>query len=378
MTMHRYQTDTDLNIYIHGNCQAPALSALISETMGENVLVTSNQVYSIDTETEKDNFTKTIKNADIIFTQPVSENYRDVEWLSSSWIRENCRQDATIITFPVIYHRGQLPQCFPLSRFHGGKLAYHDVHAIDYFLRGRTTVDFIADTSRSDFLSKEFVEAETWRSTLELMRRESQALVDIQASDIIALALGSDQPLLTVNHPARSILAAVANRLLSKVGFSEQVSPTGQPVLDEIIMPPYLSTALALDHSGAGLHLDEVRTGNNWSPRETFYSDVFDQYARIGKPALEAAIAEHPEIGAYLKRYEASNRPSASLADERSLVEAMYRAFFDRGASSAEVLHHLRTIRAAGYDALATSFASTLFLVPGAIDALKLRMPLNT
>lgn len=360
-----------MKIYVHGNCQAPALATLLSEALGEAATITSQQVYSLNLDQGAEAYFEQLRSADVILTQPVSDGYRGVDWLASSWILANASPGTKVITFPVIYHRGQLPQCFPMGGMHQGRLAYHDAHAMDYFLKGRTAADFLKDTARSDFLTTAFVESETWRSSLELMRRERAAAVDVSVMDIIASQLDEGQPLLAVNHPARAVLAELGNRILKRLGREERIEADGPAVLDEFIMPPYLSTALALNHAGEGLRMDEVGFGHAWIPRQAFYEGVFDDYRRAGADAIRAAMVPHPEIAAYLKRHESS--VSTKSSDQRPLIDAMYSAFFGRLASSHEVLHHAQTINHAGYDAMASAFATTLFALPGAVDDMRSR-----
>ncbi len=138
-----------LKIYVHGNCQAPALGDLVAEACGNSVEVTTRQVFSLDLEKDVEGYRRDVMTADVILTQPVSENYRGVEFLSSDWIKVNARADATILTVPVIFHRGQLPQCFPMTSWHEDRLAYHDAHALDYFLNGKEADAFLDHAART-------------------------------------------------------------------------------------------------------------------------------------------------------------------------------------------------------------------------------------
>ena len=366
-----------MRIYVHGNCQAPALADLIAEACGSAVEITARQVYSIDLEHEGAAYREDVALADVILTQPVADGYRGTDVLSTSWVRANARSDAQILVFPVVYHRGQIPQCFTLADFHDGRLAYHDAHALDHFLRGESWETFLTNSSRSNFLPEAFVQSELAATTLELLRRERAGDVDINVSDIIASRLLTEQPLHTVNHPSRPVLADMANRVLGRLGRGERARPDGIDMLDRFIMPPYLSAAIGIGHTGRGVWLDDVRVEGVIKKRPEFFRTVFEEYAEIGAPALTSAINANSELTAYLSRYRAAVTQSTEpeLGD---FAGALYQVFFGREASSDEKLHHLKTLRQDGFAAVVSSFPrSSEFLASGGGAALQARFDLS-
>ena len=347
-----------MRIYVHGNCQAPALADLIGQACGAAVDVVSRQVYSIDIEAEAAAHIHDVETADVILTQPVADGYRGTDILSTSWMRARARKDSIFMVFPVIYHRGLLPQCFTLGDYHTGRLAYHDAHALDYFLMGEDAESFVRATNRSDFLPESFVLSELSRTTLELLRRERTFAVDVPVSDIIATRLMTDQPMHTVNHPSRAVMADLADRVLERLGRGERALPHGIDMLDLYIMPPYLSTALALGHSGAGIWLDDMAADGVMETRLDFFRHVFQAYEEIGRDRLRQAVAENPEVTSYLARYEHARRqgPSQDMSD---LIDVLYKTFLDRPAAPDEVLHHLQTVRLSGFSSMVSAFAGS-------------------
>jgi len=179
-----------VKIYIHGNCQGPALGELLSEACGPAVEVNSRGVHDIDLENESKDYIEDIRSADVVISQPVANNYRGTEILSTSWVRDNVKPGGQFLLFPVIYHRGQLPQSFT-TIIHGDRMAYHDVHAVTYFLSGRSVDEFLDDTAKSDFLPADFVRSEAFLSTVELLRREASAPLDVRVSEIVTIYDGS-------------------------------------------------------------------------------------------------------------------------------------------------------------------------------------------
>ncbi len=366
-----------MRIYVHGNCQAPALADLIGQACGAAVEVISRQVYSIDLEAEGPAHIKDVQTADVILTQPVADGYRGTDILSTSWMRANARRDAIFLVFPVIYHRGLLPQCYTLADFHDGRLAYHDAHALDYFLMGEDADTFVRATNRSDFLPESFVLSELSRTTLELLRRERTLAVDVPVSDIIATRLTTGQPMYTVNHPSRAVMADLANRVLARLGRMELASSDGIDMLDLFIMPPYLSAALALGHSGAGVWLDDMSADGVRERRLDFFRQVFQEYEEIGRSRLRQAVAENPEIAGYLARYENAKVQGVSR-DMSDLVDTLYKTFLDRPAAPDEILHHLQTVRLSGFSSMVTAFASSpAFHARGGAASMMSRFPIT-
>lgn len=345
-----------MKIYVHGNCQAPALADLIAVAGGGSIEVASLQAYSLDLEADRLTYLDLVTTSDVIITQPVSDLYRGVDWLSPKWIKTNARPDARVLVFPVVYHRGQIPQCFTLEGFHNGRLAYHDAHALDYFLRGESADAFIEDTSRSDFLPDSFVLSELSRTMLELLRREHSAAADVSVSDIIASRLTTSQPLYTVNHPSKAVMGELAERVMRLIGRSEAIEYGGVDMLDRFIMPPYISSALALGCSGEGLWLDDMRFDGQTEKRWDFFSAVFEEYAEIGSATLRAAVAQSGDISGYLDRYRAAGRLAPPHEDNRRLVNALYSTFLGRRGTSDEIVHHLQTLRREGFDRMVETF----------------------
>ncbi|MFM0608128.1 WcbI family polysaccharide biosynthesis putative acetyltransferase [Paraburkholderia sediminicola] len=366
-----------LKIYIHANCQGAALAKLMAETQPDNVQVKCREVFSIDIQTEFENFRSDIEEADVIISQPVADNYRDVEWLSTDWLRRNRSPNSRLIIVPAIYHRGQIPQCFPLKDFYDGRLAYHDAHAIDYFLEGKDVNAFLHDTQRSDFFPPDFVRSEAFLTTRELLRRENTAGCNVLVSDIIERYSTTDQPLFTVNHPSRAVLAMFGNRMLDTLGVEWRIPSAGAEVLDQIVIAPYLSAAIAIGHEGLGLRLDEMRSQNTWESRAEYFAHVFDAYRAIGADRVRDAISGHGELTAYLQRFKRS-KGAVQFEDRRKLVESLYRTFLGREPNSGEVLHHLQSLELRGFEALVTVFPNSKeFHVAGGGKALDARFPFN-
>ena len=327
---------------------------LLEEALGRKASINAREVFSVDLGVGANDVVNLVRNADIIISQPVNDGYRGVEFLSTTWISKNIKRGGRLLKVPIVYDRTHLPQCYPLARLHEGRLAYHDAHALDYYLRGASAEDFLRDTRRSDFFSKSFILSEAIRSLQEILRREREAKVDVPVSDSLAEALAVRQPMHSVNHPDRALLAELTNRLLAQMGRSETAIAAGESVLDHFVMPPYLSTALGLGHNGAGMDFERVRYDSRWESRDDYFKEVFSAYARVGREGVDAACAGQRDLGAYLQRFRRSRRVASE--DPQDVIEAMYRGFFGRNPGTKEILYHLQVLKEAGFEALLGQF----------------------
>jgi len=89
-----------INILFYGNCQLYAVEKTL------NLSPKKFKTFTIMCwlgEIDKNYFTDIIKTCDIIITQPINDNYRDVDYLSTSYIINNAKQNCKIIIFDSCY-----------------------------------------------------------------------------------------------------------------------------------------------------------------------------------------------------------------------------------------------------------------------------------
>jgi hypothetical protein len=94
-----------MKILVYGNCQGWA----VKETLGIDPHIHSIEyIPCYSTHIISDDFTKKIKESDIIITQPIRDNYREKTYLSTAYIIENAKHNCKIILFDschfIFYH----------------------------------------------------------------------------------------------------------------------------------------------------------------------------------------------------------------------------------------------------------------------------------
>jgi predicted DNA-binding protein YlxM (UPF0122 family) len=120
-----------VNILFYGNCQLEAVLKTLNLPNNHKCLI---ECFS--TNINKEEFTNIIKNSDIIITQPVEDNYRNTDYLSSSYVVNNSKNTCKILFFnnchfdfyyfdltykkwndtfldkPNIYHYNKMIECY--------------------------------------------------------------------------------------------------------------------------------------------------------------------------------------------------------------------------------------------------------------------------
>ncbi len=89
-----------MNILFYGNCQ---LFAVLKTLQLDFTAYTIFHVECWNANLEKQIFTDIIKKCDIIITQPINDNYRNVDYLSTSYIIKNKSTKCKLIVFDSCY-----------------------------------------------------------------------------------------------------------------------------------------------------------------------------------------------------------------------------------------------------------------------------------
>jgi hypothetical protein len=132
-----------INILFYGNCQLLAIKKTLC------LLNDKYNVYHIScwtTECNKETFIEIIKKCDIIITQSISDNYRNVDYLSTSFIINQIKNNCKIIIidscyfnfyyFDLIYTKFNNKNLHNPIDYHYNKMieCYNNKYSIEYYL----------------------------------------------------------------------------------------------------------------------------------------------------------------------------------------------------------------------------------------------------
>ena len=88
-----------INILFYGNCQCNAIRLVLNLPSKYNIF----SIECFSTNIESNEFTNIIKKSNIIITQPIHDNYRNKDYLSTKYIINNKNSDCKIILFNPLY-----------------------------------------------------------------------------------------------------------------------------------------------------------------------------------------------------------------------------------------------------------------------------------
>ena len=88
-----------INILFYGNCQCNAIRLVLNLPSKYNIF----SIECFSTNIESDEFTNIVKKSNIIITQPIHDNYRNKDYLSTKYIINNKNNDCKIILFNPLY-----------------------------------------------------------------------------------------------------------------------------------------------------------------------------------------------------------------------------------------------------------------------------------
>jgi hypothetical protein len=91
-------------IFFYGNCQSYEITNVLSKSFDPlewNII----KIKCFETNIKQSEFDEIIKTSDVIITQPITDNYRNCEYLSTSYMLKNCNKNCRIIMFPSCYFK---------------------------------------------------------------------------------------------------------------------------------------------------------------------------------------------------------------------------------------------------------------------------------
>ncbi len=141
-----------LNILFYGTCQALAIKEILNLSNDKYI---QHHIQCYSTEYTKKEIDEILNKCDIIITQPIPDYYRDVIYLSTSYLISNCKKNCNII----IYQRQYFDFYYfdtTYYEFNGDTLHepndYHYKSMINYYKNGKSCNDYINEIVDNNLL----------------------------------------------------------------------------------------------------------------------------------------------------------------------------------------------------------------------------------
>jgi hypothetical protein len=225
-----------MRVYVHGNCQAPAIASMISDQFPD-WNVSSYEIFNKAIIDEIDRYHELVNTSDIIISQPIHDGYRNREDLSLSWVKSTAKPDAALVVFPSMHFDGQLIGWRSVSMM-GYGMPYHDMLQFHLAAAGVSSDRITAILLDEDLHTEAFILKEIELAIGEIQRREAMDHIDVPLSPFLQEFSRQAQLFHIINHPCRPALSFITNGVLRHLGYAANVAARGRRYLLFPQVPP--------------------------------------------------------------------------------------------------------------------------------------------
>lgn len=208
-------------ILFYGNCQLHALYKTIESNFSNSQLITCWL-----TDFTKEEFTNSIKNAKIIITQPIKDDYRDKDYMGTHYVINNCADDAIVIIFPSLHFNFYYFDCN--YQFYNNEMLrvpsdYHYKGIINCLKTNKDIIHYVNDVyANLDYSTREELLDIANESINELKKREvtmqeykkKSNIYIIKAAEFIKQNFQHELLFWTINHPTKYVFQYLAQEIL--------------------------------------------------------------------------------------------------------------------------------------------------------------------
>jgi hypothetical protein len=217
-----------MSILFYGNCQLGALKKI---TNIEGYV--STYICCYNTKLTCEEFLDLIQVSDIIITQPIGENYKSKEYLSTKYIINNCKQSCKVIILDSCYFKFYYPDLtyaifkdVPLNKpgdYHYNALmnCYREKKPVEKYIS-----DYVED---ENFLTAENLETLANKSLSALLERakciintyliNNEKVFYISTHDYIKENYKNKLLFYSINHPCSNVLYFLCEEIINITGL---------------------------------------------------------------------------------------------------------------------------------------------------------------
>lgn len=227
-----------LRVLFYGNCQLYAIYKILS--MPNNFIQTCVECFS--TEINEEEFLKIIKISDIIVTQPIKENYREKQYLSSKYILDNKSTNSIVIFFDSCYFNFYYPDLTYKTLNNELLRNPHDYHydkIIEYYNNNKKIEDYISEiVNNVNLYSKDYLESLANNSLKQLYNRYIKMTEDFSGGNIFYITTHDfiknnyKKKLLfySMNHPTKYVLQFICIEICKILNLKHDINLNIDPL----------------------------------------------------------------------------------------------------------------------------------------------------
>ena len=187
------------------------------------------------TSVTKEEFTEKTKMCDVILTQAIHDNYRDRDYLSTSYILQTCSPDCRIVMVESFHFDFYYPDLTYLTlneEMVTAPCSYHYVNMYRYFKQKREVSEYVHDhVNNFRVFSADHLLKNASKSLHTLTNRYENNVATYSRPNVTILSCRKfieanyKKMLLfyTVNHPTKHLIKHVCNEICKQLNISPQL-----------------------------------------------------------------------------------------------------------------------------------------------------------
>lgn len=211
-----------INILFYGNCQLFAILKTLNLSNNYNIF----HVECWKQDINRENFTDIINKCDVIITQSINDNYRDVEYLSTFYIKQNKKPECKLILFdscyfnfyyfdltykmfndsilskPIDYHYNKMIECY----VNGQSPEYYiDNFVNNFHLKSSEELELIAQDSLNELKNRHINNTEKYTG---------DNVYFISTYEYIKLNYKNKLLFYSMNHPTKYVIQHICEKII--------------------------------------------------------------------------------------------------------------------------------------------------------------------
>jgi hypothetical protein len=295
---------TKSTVLFYGTCQSQGIKDVLNLSNDDYI---QYHIQCYNTDISKEALDNILNICDIIITQPIPDNYRDVDYLSTTYLINNCKKDCMIVIYQRqyfnFYYYDTIYYTIDNNVLHEPN-DYHYQEMINYYkknsenenlikgfikdivsnnkLKTKKELDYIANESiqflfdRDRDIKNKYLKNLSKRSgDKELCSKEN--IIYISIVNFIKNNYKDKLLFYSMNHPTKVLLQYIAEEILKKINLKTNINYDIDPLNEpKCILYSCIQNAVNFDISN-----EKVALGDRTSV-ESVIDLYYDTYRKIG------------------------------------------------------------------------------------------------
>ena len=209
-------------MFFYGNCQASALMCMFRAGTPSTDFQFAVELCHAP-EMSKERFTRSIQEADVIVTQPISDGYGGNDYSNTAYVLEHARHKKVII-FNSCYLDFYYPDlCYQSGTIANAPVPYHYQRMIDHYKAGKPPEAYISDVVENETLISKEDLLEKGRRSIDALRKRDEDMrakygagdnvVFVRIADFVERNYRDRLLFYSMNHPTKHLFQFICDQI---------------------------------------------------------------------------------------------------------------------------------------------------------------------